>query len=264
VNLLLFDPGELTGDVLVVADRRAHHLRTVLGVAIGSQVRVGEVGGRTGRGEVIADDGSAYTLRIALDTPPAGPLDLDLVLAVPRPKVITRTLEIAASFAVRRIELTNAWRVDKSYLKSPRLDPQAMAMAARFGAEQGATTHIPEIALHDRLMALLDARFPEPGGLRLLAHPSAPPIEAAILRKEARPQIAASAKRERSLGGPNPSTGEPTVLAIGPEGGWIEREVDTFVARGFTPVSIGTPILRVEAAVASALGQLLLLQRLRG
>ena len=32
---------------------------------------------------------------------------------------------------------------------------------------------------------------------------------------------------------------------------------------GFTPVSIGAPILRVEAAVASALGQLLLLQRLR-
>jgi RsmE family RNA methyltransferase len=53
------------------------------------------------------------------------------------------------------------------------------------------------------------------------------------------------------------------VLAIGPEGGWIEREVETFIARGFTPVSIGAPILRVEAAVASALGQLLLLQRLR-
>jgi RsmE family RNA methyltransferase len=239
VNLLLFDSGELAGDMLVVADRRAQHLRTVLGVALGSQVRVGEVGGRTGRGEVVSDDGSAFTLRIALDTPPVPPLDLDLVLAVPRPKVITRTLEIAASFAVRRIDLTNAWRVDKSYLRSPRLDPEAMALAARFGAEQGATTHIPEIALHDRFMALLDARFPEPGGLRLVAHPSAPPIESAITRKE------------------------PTVLAIGPEGGWIDREIETLVARGFTPVSLGAPILRVEAAVASAVGQLLLLQRLR-
>jgi RsmE family RNA methyltransferase len=239
VNLLLFDQTELSGDTLVVADRRAHHLRTVLGVALGGQVRVGEVGGRTGRGEVVADDGSAFTLRVTLDTPAVPPLALDLVLAVPRPKVITRTLEIAASFAVRRIELTNAWRVDKSYLRSPRLDPQAMAMAARFGAEQGATTHIPPITLHDRLMALLDTQFPEPGGLRLVAHPSAPPIEAAVTRAE------------------------PTVLAIGPEGGWIDRELETLVARGFTPVSLGTPILRVEAAVASALGQLLLLQRLR-
>ena len=88
-------------------------------------------------------------------------------------------------------------------------------------------------------MALLDAKFPAPHGLRLIAHPGAPPLERAVTRSE------------------------PTTLAIGPEGGWIEREVETFVARGFTPVSLGAPILRVEAAVASALGQLLLVQRLR-
>jgi RsmE family RNA methyltransferase len=239
VNLLLFDPAELTGDTLTLADRRAHHLRTVLGVRIGDSIRAGEVGGRTGSAQILADDGAAYTLRVTLDGPPSQPLEVDLVLAVPRPKVITRTLEIAASFAVRRIDLTNAWKVDKAYLRSPRLDPQALALAARFGAEQGATTHIPQITVHDRLMALLDARFPAPHGLRLIAHPGAPPLERAVTRSE------------------------PTTLAIGPEGGWIEREVETFVARGFTPVSLGAPILRVEAAVASALGQLLLLQRLR-
>lgn len=243
MNLLLFEARELTGDTLVVADRRAHHLRTVLGVGVGDSVRAGELGGRVGSAHIVADDGSAYTLRVALDSAPSTPLEVDLLLAVPRPKVITRTLEIAASFAVRRIDLTNAWRVDKSYLKSPRLDPQALALAARFGAEQGATTHIPEITVHERLMALLDERFPAAStgspGLRLLAHPGAPPIEAAVERAE------------------------PTVLAIGPEGGWIERELDTFVARGFKPVSLGAPILRVEAAVASALGQLLLLRRLR-
>jgi 16S rRNA U1498 N3-methylase RsmE len=48
------------------------------------------------------------------------------------------------------------------------------------------------------------------------------------------------------------------------DSGWIEREIETFVARGFTPVSLGAPVLRVEAAVASALGQLALLHRLRG
>lgn len=239
MNLLLFDPAELTGDTLTLADRRAHHLRTVLGVRIGDSVRAGEVGGRTGSAQILADEGSAYTLRVTLDGPPSQPLEVDLVLAVPRPKVITRTLEIAASFAVRSIDLTNAWKVDKAYLRSPRLDPQALALAARFGAEQGATTHIPQITVHDRLMALLDAKFPAPGGLRLIAHPGAPPLERAITRSE------------------------PTTLAIGPEGGWIDREVETFVARGFTPVSLGAPILRVEAAVASALGQLLLLQRLR-
>jgi RsmE family RNA methyltransferase len=55
----------------------------------------------------------------------------------------------------------------------------------------------------------------------------------------------------------------PITLAIGPEGGWIQREVDTFVARTFHPVSLGAAILRVETAVAALLGQLVLLARLR-
>jgi len=243
VNLLLIDPSELRADATcTIFDRRAHHLRTVIGVQVGSTVRAGLLGGAIGTGEVIADDGSAFTFKLALTEPPPAPLDVELLLAVPRPKVITRTIEIVASFAVKRIDLTNAWRVDKSYLRSPRLDPGALALAARFGAEQGATTYIPPITLHDRLMSVLDERYPkpvDPAALRLIAHPSAPPIESVVTART------------------------PTVLAIGPEGGWIERELDTFVERGFKPVSLGTPILRVEAAVASSLGQLLMLHRMR-
>jgi RsmE family RNA methyltransferase len=239
VNLLLLDREELRSDgTCAVSDRRAHHLRTVLGVEVGSTVRAGIVGGSLGTAEVLATDGDVSLRFTASGVIPA-PAPVELVLAIPRPKVITRTIEIAASFAVGRIELTNAWRVDKSYLGSPRLEPGALALAARFGAEQGATTHIPEIRVHERLMGLLDTRFAAPAGLRLLAHPGAPPIESAV------------------------SSVQPTVLAIGPEGGWIERELDTFIARGFVPVSIGAPILRVEAAVASALGQLALLHRMR-
>ena len=90
-------------------------------------------------------------------------------------------------------------------------------------------------------MELLDEQFirPSTAEMRLIAHPHAPPIESVVLDVK------------------------PTVVAIGPEGGWIDRELETFVERGFKPVSIGTPILRVEAAVAAALGQLELLHRMR-
>jgi RsmE family RNA methyltransferase len=241
VNLLLVDPAELAGDATcVMRDRRALHLRTVLGATVGARVRAGVVGGGTGSAEVLADDGTALTLRLAITELAPAPLPVELVLAIPRPKVLTRVVEAAAAFGVARIELTNAWRVDKSYLSSPRLAPDALALAARLGAEQGATTRLPEIAIHRRLMALLDARWPGPPATKLIAHPGAPPIEAA-----------------------HPGT-SPLVLAIGPEGGWIAREVETFVARGFTPVSLGAPILRVETAIAAALGQLLVLRRLAG
>jgi len=241
VNLLLVDPEELAGDATcTLRDRRAQHLRGVLGARVGSHVRAGVTGGRLGSAEIIADDGTSFTLRLTLGELIPAPLPIELVLAIPRPKVLTRVIEAAAAFGVARIELTNAWRVDKSYLDSPRLSPDALALAARLGAEQGATTHLPAIAIHRRLMALLDARWPGPPEVKLVAHPGAPPIETA-------------------LAGP---TG-PLALAIGPEGGWIEREIETFVARGFAPVSLGAPILRVETAVAAALGQLLVLARLR-
>ena len=96
---------------------------------------------------------------------------------------------------------------------------------------------MPEIVVHERLMELLDARFATPGHGRLIAHPGAKVIENVVRAGRA-------------------------VLAIGPEGGWIQRELDTFVERGFVACSIGSPILRVESAVSAALGQWMMLQRL--
>jgi len=59
---------------------------------------------------VIGDDGATYTLRLVLDGAPPPVLPVDLVLAVPRPKVVTRVIETCAAFGVRRVDLTNAWR----------------------------------------------------------------------------------------------------------------------------------------------------------
>lgn len=239
MNLLLVEAGEIEGQEVVVAGRRAEHLRTVLGVAVGSSLRAGIVGGAIGTAEVIAIEGEAFRLRLAIAGEPPPPLPVEVILAVPRPKVLSRTVEALASFAVDRVTLTNAWRVDKSYLSSPRLAPEALAHAVRLGAEQGVTTHAPRVLVYRRLMELLDTRFAKPGDdLRIIAHPSGAPMERVV------------------------GSDAHVTLAIGPEGGWIERELDTFVARGFKPVSLGAPILRVEAAVAAALGQLVMLRRI--
>ncbi|HTE49605.1 MAG TPA: RsmE family RNA methyltransferase [Kofleriaceae bacterium] len=253
MNLLLFDPAELdrarggasgAAEIdLPADDRRARHLRTVLRVRPGQVVRAGAVRGPTGSAEVVAVDEQRVRLRVVLDRTAAARPAVDLILAVPRPKALSRVLETAASFGVGRIDLVNAWRVDRSYLDSPRLGPAELDAALRLGCEQGATTWLPDIGL-ERLLVPYLARGPDrwaEGGHRLIAHPRADaPIEAIV----------------------RPGARAPVLIAIGPEGGWIDRELDSFAALGFAPVHLGAPVLRVEAAVAALLSQLQLLGRL--
>lgn len=231
---------------LELCDRRAVHLLTVMRVVVGSPLRVGVVDGAMGQAEVLAVGDKRCTLRVVLDQPAPPQLPVHLLLAIPRPKVLLRTLAIAASFGVERIDLTNSWRVDKSYLGSPALAPDSLGRALRDGAEQGATSRLPAIAVHRRLMELL---YAYPGAARdparrfLIAHPGATRVLEAVAR---------------------PGEQHPLTIAIGPEGGWIARELETFTERGFEAVSLGSSILRVEAAIASLLGQVQLLRRMTG
>jgi RsmE family RNA methyltransferase len=249
VNLLLFDPAELAGGgtetevELAAVDRRAHHLREVLRVRPGQIVRAGAIRGACGRAEVIAIAAGRIRLAVTLDGPVAQRPAVDLIVAVPRPKVVARVLETAASFGVGRVDLVNAWRVDRSYLDSPRLGPDRLAAALRAGCEQGATTWVPDVAMHRLLIPFLAGaaeRWPPPVQ-RIVAHPRASGAVETIVRPGAR---------------------APAVIAIGPEGGWIDREVESFGALGFTPVRLGAAVLRVEAAVAALLAQIQLLRRL--
>lgn len=242
MNLLLVDEAELVDGCARLTDRRADHLRQVLDVRVGQRLRAGIAGGAIGAAEVLARDDAAVTVRLCDLAPAPPPTPIALVLAIPRPKVLARTLETAAAFAVARIELVNAWRVDKSYFGSPRLAADELAAHVRLGAEQGGTSHLPPVRVHPRLMAFLDEHHP----------PGAAPARALCAHARGGVPIEAA---------PFPASA-PTTLAIGPEGGWIEREVDTFAARGFTIVSLGDAILRTEAAVAGALAQLALLRRL--
>jgi 16S rRNA (uracil1498-N3)-methyltransferase len=46
------------------------------------------------------------------------------------------------------------------------------------------------------------------------------------------------------------------VIAIGPEGGWTDKELESADQSGFRQVSLGKLILRTETAVIAALASL--------
>ena len=45
-------------------------------------------------------------------------------------------------------------------------------------------------------------------------------------------------------------------IAIGPEGGWIDYEVEQFTKAGFSAATIGERILRVDTAVPAIISQI--------
>jgi RsmE family RNA methyltransferase len=235
VNLLLLEPDEIGPDGTArLTGRRAVHALEVLGAAPGRSVRAGVLGGRLGDAEVLAAAAGEVVLRPRLDRDPPPPSPVSLLLALPRPKVLRRVLQACAAMGLKRIVLLGSWRVERSYFGSPFLEPDAVRAELCLGLEQGRDTALPEVRVRRLFKPFvedeLDELFPPQ---RLLAHPGDLPM---LERVEVRP--------------------EPAALAIGPEGGWTAYEADALAARGFARFSLGPRPLRVEAAVAYAVGQL--------
>jgi RsmE family RNA methyltransferase len=235
VNLVLLDPAELGSDGTArLAGRRAAHVAGVLRASPGDRIQAGVVGGRMGDAEVLAVSPSELVLRPALDREPPPPAPVSLLLALPRPKILRKVLQAAASMGVKRLVLLGSWRVEKSYWASPHLAPEALREELLLGLEQGRDTVLPEVLLRRFFKPFVEdelaAVFPEP--VRLLAHPAdAAPLAAQV------------------------PTGRRAALAIGPEGGWTPYEADALRGRGFSPFSLGPRVLRVDAAVPYAVGQ---------
>jgi RsmE family RNA methyltransferase len=244
VNLLLLEAPELRPDGTArLEGRRAAHAAAVLGVAPGDRIQAGLVGGDLGEAEVLASSPSELVLRATLDRPPPPPSPVDLLLALPRPKILRRTLQAAASMGVKRIVLAGSYRVERSYFASPHLEPERMRAELLLGLEQGRDTVLPAVEVRRLFKPFvedeLDALLPAP--TRLLAHPAgaAVPLDA----------IAPPAAR--------------ATLAIGPEGGFTAYEAGLLQAHGFTAFTLGPRVLRVDAAVPFAVGQLELWLRTR-
>jgi len=242
MNLLLLEPGEVDASGIArLTGRRLVHAREVLRVQATDRLRVGLRGGNVGLAEVVAVDETALVLRADLATAPPARPGVDLLLGMPRPKVLKRILPALASLGVDRIVLLNAATVEKSYFATPLLSPESVAELFSLGLEQARDTVVPQLLVQQRFRPFvedeLDALFPAPGP-RLLAHPSAGGVAAD-------PQFL--------TGG---STTGRALLAVGPEGGWVQFELDLLEARGFQRISLGARPLRTEVALPMLLGAL--------
>ncbi len=234
MNLLLLENNDFVGDDIVqIAGRRYEHIVNILKLSVGSELKTGVVNGPTGVSTIVDVGQKEIRLQVTLDDRSEPALPVTVLLALPRPKMLKRILQNCANLGLAKLYLINSYRVEKSYWQSPWLDEDAIRQQLLLGLEQAGTTTLPSVILRKRFKPFVEDELETIAAdtERLVAQPGANTPAPIALNK-------------------------PATLAIGPEGGFIPYEVDKLSERGFTPVSLGRRILKVETAITAILSRL--------
>jgi RsmE family RNA methyltransferase len=233
MNLVVVQGDELgPGNLVTLGHERARHILLVLKAGVGATVRVGLLAGPLGLATVVRVDGERVVLSCEFDGTRPEPPRLDVLLALPRPKVLGRLWSQLAALGVGRIVLVNAARVERCYFDSHVLSPENYRPRLIEGLQQARDTLLPEVLVRRRFRPFvedeLNALFP--AGLRLVADPAG----------------------ERRIGDFFPKADDAAaprvLLAVGPEGGWVPFELELLRAHGFEIAGMGRRTLRTDTA----------------
>jgi RsmE family RNA methyltransferase len=235
MNIILLEKSDFIGDKKVsIRGHRAQHISKVLRATPGQLLKIGMVNGNIGQGVFIAGNSQQVELEVEqFNLAPPKSLPVTLIIAMQRPKTMKKILQSATTMGVKQFIIIETWKVEKSYWSSPLLEEQELEEQFKLGLEQGGDTMMPSILIKRRFKPFVEDDLPIliAGTLGLVAHPNA---------------------HERCPA----NISEQVSLAIGPEGGFTEYEVEKLMAAGMQAVNIGLRPLRSEFAVTALLAKL--------
>lgn len=268
LNRFLFDPSEVTTDgqdaeltvTLPKDDYRTVHARMILDLHDGDTVRAGVVscddhdGLVTDEavvqwirgGNAVEETSGSLQLRLSGLEPPVSykrDSSVSLILALPRPLQLGRILPMISQLGVDHLVLTSARKVPNDYFGSHLFrKPEELRLRLVEGLCQAGDVKLPQLRVVRNLSRFLDEEldelFPESDYARVIAHPQ---------RDSDVPGL-----RMRDV--EFPTTPPRIVIAVGPEGGWLEpNELERFQKHGFSQISLGRRTLRSDVAVVSLL-----------
>lgn len=224
--------GARAGDRVALSRDERHHLERVLRLTDGAVIEVAD-----GRGGHASAALAAGEVRLTADAvwAVAPTPRLTVAQALAKGRKLDEVVRQLTELGVDRILPVEAER-SVSQLGGERAS-RAVARwraVARAAGEQSRRPSLPEVTELSPTRALADLVAAD-GGVRLLVtHPgAATPIAHAVVPEDR------AVVRE-------------LVVAVGPEGGWTDAELDLLVAAGAVPVRLGPHVLRTEHAAAAA------------
>jgi 16S rRNA (uracil1498-N3)-methyltransferase len=211
------------------------HIHTTLKLKVNDTIKCTVLNLGRAQGQVVEITESKCVLSLTPIT--AGvPQWFDLIVGLSRPQTTKKILEHATTFGARSFHFYKAALSEKSYLDSKIFLDLAYEEFLLAGLSQSAIyTQLPEFKLDKFNPAKHYQNAPQKFILDL--------------------------KTDKTFLDVDIDFSSPITLAIGPERGFINEDIEQFHHAGFTSIKISSSILRVEHAVYSAVSQLELLRK---
>jgi 16S rRNA (uracil1498-N3)-methyltransferase len=223
-----FIADEVSGDRAALVGEHANHLVRVLRARVGQDFDIG-TGATVRRGRISSVDDARVDFDLGEEISHTHLAEITLVLAVFKFDRMEWAIEKCTELGVSQIVPVIARRTDAHLAAASAKRAERWQRIARQAAEQSRRATPPQIAAPIKLAEALNL----PATLRIVLAESE---QQALLRDVVKPQTA---------------EGE-IVLAVGPEGGWTEGELQSFRQSGWISASLGNTILRAETAAMAA------------
>jgi 16S rRNA (uracil1498-N3)-methyltransferase len=218
---------EIRGDTAFLTGQNALHLSRVLRARVGQEFEIAANGSvRLGEVTTVSDEQVEFRLGEAIDVPETVPVAL--LLAVFKFDRFEWAVEKATELGVASIVPLIARRTDAHLAHASLKRAERWRRLAREAAQQSRRVSPPEISDPIKLKDALKTT----AGTRVLLSESE------------------DHRMLRDVFQEKPSS---LALAVGPEGGWTDEEVEQWSTAGWVSVSLGPSILRAETAAIAAL-----------
>jgi len=219
---------EVSGRRAALVGSHAHHLSRILRARLGQEFDI-VTGDAVRRARIASIQDDRIEFELGEEVPAATPLHITLALAIFKFDRMEWAIEKCTELGIARVIPIIAQRTGQHLAAAAGKRVERWRRIVKQAAEQSRRSDIPEISLPLKLKEAV-----------------ALTAETRILLAECENEVLLKdAIRE------HPPDGE-VVLAIGPEGGWTEEEVQLFAGNGWTSASLGATILRAETAAIAA------------
>ena len=233
MNIVLLDARQTQAEIWTIsAKRQIEHLKNHLDIQIGDRLKVGIREGKRYLTEIVDIADQSIQIKLLQEELVPAKLPVTLIVAMPRPKVLRRLIMDSVTLGVEKIIIIHSYRVDKSYWQTPFL--QQIDQYVTLGLEQAGDTFAPKIEIYKRFKPFVEDVLPH------LITVNKPAFVAHPYAEQKMPHAIQHA----------------CSIVIGPEGGFIDYEIDLLVKNGCQALSLGNRIIRTETVIPYVLGRL--------